>query len=84
MSLCYDMPLFRPPSEGDNLIIQATPGCSVADEFHRKYGEPFAMPNDLEILKEQERLVLNLNPPQPVIFRSNHASNQISGTIETQ
>lgn len=26
--LDYDMPLFRPPSEGDNLIIQATLGCS--------------------------------------------------------
>lgn len=26
--LAYDMPLFRPPSEGDNLIIQATLGCS--------------------------------------------------------
>jgi len=24
----YDMPLFRPPSEGNNLIIQATLGCS--------------------------------------------------------
>lgn len=24
----YDMPLFRPPSEGENLIIQATLGCS--------------------------------------------------------
>jgi radical SAM superfamily enzyme YgiQ (UPF0313 family) len=28
MNLNYDMPLFRPPSEGDNLIIQATLGCS--------------------------------------------------------
>ena len=28
MDLLYDMPLFRPPSEGDNLIIQATLGCS--------------------------------------------------------
>lgn len=28
MTLHYDMPLFRPPSEGDNLIIQATLGCS--------------------------------------------------------
>ena len=28
MNLIYDMPLFRPPSEGDNLIIQATLGCS--------------------------------------------------------
>lgn len=26
--LAYDMPLWRPPSEGDNLIIQATLGCS--------------------------------------------------------
>ena len=27
MMLTYDMPLWRPPSEGDNLIIQATLGC---------------------------------------------------------
>jgi len=26
--LTYDMPVYRPPSEGDNLIIQATLGCS--------------------------------------------------------
>lgn len=26
--MLYDMPLYRPPSEGDNLIIQATHGCS--------------------------------------------------------
>ncbi len=26
--LDYDMPLWRPPSEGRNLIIQATIGCS--------------------------------------------------------
>ena len=26
--LIYDMPLYRPPSEGRNLIIQATVGCS--------------------------------------------------------
>src|SRR5512135_1975118 len=28
MHLLYDQPLFRPPSEADNLIIQATLGCS--------------------------------------------------------
>jgi len=27
MPLNYDMPLYRPPSEGNNLIIQATLGC---------------------------------------------------------
>ncbi len=26
--LDYDMPLWRPPSEGRNLIVQATIGCS--------------------------------------------------------
>ena len=28
MSITYDMPLYRPPSEGRNLIVQATLGCS--------------------------------------------------------
>ncbi|MDH4285767.1 MAG: radical SAM protein [Gallionellaceae bacterium] len=51
---------------------------SILDEFHRKFGEPFEMPDDLAILKEQERLISDLNPPQPVIFRSNHASNALA------
>lgn len=29
MPVLYDMPLYRPPSEGRNLIIQATLGCSA-------------------------------------------------------
>jgi coproporphyrinogen III oxidase-like Fe-S oxidoreductase len=52
--------------------------ASIKDEFYRKYGEPFDMPDDLAILKEQERLISGLNPPQPVIFRSNHASNALA------
>ncbi|MBE9552287.1 MAG: radical SAM protein [Proteobacteria bacterium] len=28
MPIRYDMPLYRPPSEGNNLIVQATIGCS--------------------------------------------------------
>ncbi len=51
---------------------------SIVEEFHRKYGEPFEMPDDLAILKEQERLISGLNPPQPVVFRSNHASNALA------
>lgn len=51
---------------------------SIIDEFQRKFGEPFQMPNDQMILKEQERLIAGLNPPQPIIFRSNHASNALA------
>lgn len=51
---------------------------SIVDEFHRKYGEPFETLNDLMILKEQERLISDLDPPQPVIFRSNHVSNALA------
>ncbi len=51
---------------------------SITEEFRRKYGEPFEMPDDLAILQEQERLISGLNPPQPVIFRSNHASNALA------
>jgi hypothetical protein len=51
---------------------------SITEEFQRKFGEPFEMPDDLAILKEQERLISGLNPPQPIIFRSNHASNALA------
>ena len=51
---------------------------SILDEFYRKFGEPFEMPDDLAILQELERLIGGLNPPLPVIFRSNHASNALA------
>lgn len=56
------------------LVLDAT----IAAEFHHKYGEVFEMPDDLAILQEQERLISGLNPPQLVIFRSNHASNALA------
>ena len=51
---------------------------SIEDEFYKKFGEPFEILDDMAILKEQEKLISNLNPPQPVIFRSNHASNALA------
>ncbi len=51
---------------------------SSMNEFQRKFSEPFKMPDDQMILKEQERLIAGLNPPQPIIFRSNHASNALA------
>lgn len=51
---------------------------SVEAEFYKKYGEPFYALNDLEILGEQVKLIGGLNPPQTIIFRSNHASNALA------
>lgn len=50
----------------------------IEEEFHTKYGEPFVIPDDREILEEQLRLISGLNPAKPVIFRSNHASNALA------
>jgi len=47
-------------------------------EFMDKFGEPFEAQGDQAILKELERLLSNLKPPSPVIFRSNHASNALA------
>jgi coproporphyrinogen III oxidase-like Fe-S oxidoreductase len=58
--------------------LQLVLDASIVEEFQRKYGESFEMPDDLAILQEQERLISGLNPPQPVIFRSNHASNALA------
>ncbi|MCW8945198.1 MAG: radical SAM protein [Sedimenticola sp.] len=47
-------------------------------EFLRKFAEPFEMQDDAAILQEQRKLVGGINPPKPVIFRSNHASNALA------
>lgn len=56
---------------------------NISDEFYKKFGEPFLMQDDIAILKEQERLIAGLKPPQAIIFRSNHASNALAleGTL---
>ena len=55
----------------------------VYHEFMDKFGERFVPLDDLDVLDELERLVANLNPSLPVIFRANHASNvySIGGTM---
>jgi coproporphyrinogen III oxidase-like Fe-S oxidoreductase len=55
----------------------------IRDEFGRKFGTPFVMPDDLALLREQQRLIENLEPPRPLLFRSNHASNALAleGTL---
>jgi hypothetical protein len=55
----------------------------IYNEFMTKFGEPFTALDDIEVLEELERLVLDFNPARPVIFRANHASNVYSfaGTI---
>ena len=51
---------------------------SIHDEFHRKFREPFQPQDDHALLAEQIRLIERLNPPAPLVFRSNHASNALA------
>lgn len=56
---------------------------SVAPRFFERFGAGFEWQDDQAILVELRRLVERLNPPSPVIFRSNHASNTLAlaGTL---
>jgi coproporphyrinogen III oxidase-like Fe-S oxidoreductase len=45
------------------------------NEFMERQPEGFTLQDDSGILAEQERLLSLLDPPRPIIFRSNHASN---------
>jgi len=56
---------------------------AIHDEFHRKFREPFQEQDDHALLAEQARLIERLNPPAPLVFRSNHASNALAlaGTL---
>lgn len=55
--------------------LQLTLDPMVRDEFMAAQPDDFEMQDDRGILQEQERLLSRLDPPSPVIFRSNHASN---------
>ena len=50
----------------------------IEGEFHRKFREPFQLQDDRALLEEQVRLIERLNPPAPLTFRSNHASNALA------
>ncbi len=47
-------------------------------ERFERFGDTFQWQSDAGVLIELERLVAGLNPPKPVIFRSNHASNSLA------
>jgi len=47
-------------------------------EFMEKFGDEFIPSDDRHILEELRLLIKGLEPPKPVIFRSNHASNALA------
>ncbi|WP_236686317.1 radical SAM protein [Paramagnetospirillum magnetotacticum] len=51
---------------------------NVAPRFFERMGEDFQWQDDRGVLVELRRLLERLNPPSPVIFRSNHASNALA------
>lgn len=56
---------------------------TVAENFLEKFGPDFQWQDDRGVLEELHRLLQRLDPPSPVIFRSNHASNALAlaGTL---
>ncbi len=60
--------------------LQLSLDPTVHDEFRQKFarrGSEYQPQDDGGILAEQARLIANLDPPTPLIFRSNHASNAL-------
>lgn len=55
--------------------LQLTLDELTEDEFMAAQPDRFEMQDDLGILREQARLLQGIDPVQPIIFRSNHASN---------
>ena len=71
----------QPPTYLSTLQLALDPAVEPA--FLARYGEPFAWQDDRAILAELRLLIERLQPPSPIIFRSNHASNALplAGTL---
>ena len=71
----------QPPAYLSTLQLALDP--AVAPGFFARFGEPFHWQDDQGILEELHLLIASLEPPAPVIFRSNHASNALplAGTL---
>ncbi len=54
-----------------------------AADFLDRFDGGFLPQDDLGMLAEQRRLIAHIDPPRPIIFRSNHASNALplAGTL---
>ncbi len=64
-----------PPNYLSTLQLGIDP--SIEDEFLRKFRADFLRQDDVGMLREQRELVAAIDPPRPVVFRSNHASNAL-------
>jgi len=71
----------QPPAYLSTLQLTIEEG--VAGDFLAAQEAGFRFQDDAAVLAEQERLLSLLDPPRPVIFRSNHASNSLAlaGTL---
>lgn len=56
---------------------------TIRNEFLHRFGEQYEAQDDFGMLAEQLNLISGIDPPKPVIFRSNHASNALplAGTL---
>lgn len=67
--LNYDMPLYRPPSEGPNLIIQATLGCSYNQcTFCSMYHSKRYSARPLDVVLSEIEQVANQYPETRRVF----------------
>ena len=75
----------QPPTYLSTLHLMLAPEVAPGffERFAGRMGEPFEPADDRDTLAELRLLIERLDPPAPVIFRSNHASNALAlaGTL---